>query len=143
MKINFVPRRGAILICDFGPEGWAAPRPTTRGPIGVRPEIPKQRRCVVVSPEAQNGCDRDGFGLCVAVPLSSTPATEGDPTAVFIPAGRYRSITADVWAKCSMLASVSHARLSRPNIRGHYVAEWFSRSDMALVGAALKASLDL
>ncbi|WP_442916120.1 type II toxin-antitoxin system PemK/MazF family toxin [Lichenihabitans sp. Uapishka_5] len=143
MRISFTPRRGAVLICDFGPERWAAPRPTTLGPIGVRPEIPKQRRCIIVSPEGQNARGRDGLGLCVAVPLSATPAAEGDPTAVLIPAGRYRSITVDVWAKCSMLASVSHARLTRPNIRGHYVSEWFAASDMERIDAALRASLGL
>lgn len=144
LTIHFAPRRGAILMCDFGPEGGIAPHAVTQGPLSVPPEITKLRRCVVVSPEAMNARQGGGRpGLCVVVPVSATPPSAGDVTAIPLSRSQYRSLTLDAWAKCSLVTSVSHDRLARPQRKGHNISEWLTRADMVLVDNALRAALGL
>lgn len=138
--INFTPRRGAILMCDFGPEGWTAPRPTTQGPISVRPEVAKTRRCIVVSDEQYNHRHGGGAGLCIVVPCSATEPRILDATMVLLLMANYRAFTRDVWVKTTLVTSVSHARLERPRIGRDYVSDYVSRIDMALIEVALRSA---
>lgn len=131
MTINFTPRRGAILMCNFDM-------------ANVPPEMRKVRRVVVVSPTEANHRHGIGPGVCLVVPLSATPPRLGGVVDVPIPAGRYRCLSkVDVWAKCGSVTLVSHARLSRPKIGQTYPSDYLSREDMARVEAGLLAALGL
>ena len=55
MPVRYPPKRGSVVLVDFG-DGFVAP------------EMRKRRLCVVVSPPFQQR-----VGLCTVVPLSRTP----------------------------------------------------------------------
>lgn len=130
MAINFIPRRGAILICNFD--------------LGrVDPEVGKTRRVVVVSPRAFNHRHADRAGLCQVVPLSITKPASMDDRYVFIPHTRYKSITEDVWAKAGLVATVSHDRLDRPYANRRYHSEYVNDDDMKLIEKALIAAFGI
>ena len=139
MPIDFAPRRGAILMCDFGRDPREPIDPRNPRPEGVVPEMTKVRRAVVVSADLFNvRGSRTIAGLCTVVPLSGTETIPANPAHLFIPDGRYRSVTMDVWAKCNLVQSVSHDRLERPRMRGHFVSEWVSKADLALIEDRLR-----
>ena len=98
MAINFAPRRGAILLCDF-----ARAR--------VHPEMDKRRQAIVVSTTAVNHRHGAFAGHCTVVPTTSqVPQTIG-PEDVLLPVGKYWSFTVDSWVRCKMITTVSHDRL--------------------------------
>ena len=131
MPITFAPRRGALLMCDFDM-------------ACVSPEMAKVRRVVVVSPNHLNHRHGRAPGLCLVVPFSATPPATPGPHDVFFPAGVYRSLTVDVWAKCAAVTLVSHDRLDRVGVRrGVYLREMLSPADMARIEAGLRAALGL
>lgn len=130
MPITFTPRRSAILMCDFR--------------FGhIPPEIGKKRRVVVVSPTGRNTWLPYDPGVSVVVPLSVTAPRGADPRCVAIPLGRYKSLTADVWAKCGMIATVSNARLDRVFARGTRQGDYVTAVDMAAIEAAIRVALEL
>lgn len=144
MPITFAPRRGAILLCDFGPDGTnPAAFPLHRGPIGLPPEIWKVRRVIVVSPDAMNHRHGTGPGLCTVVPCSATPPRTPADRDVFFAARSYRSFTRDVWAHCSSAMPVSHARLDRVIAGQGYRTDFLSPADMVRMEDGLRAALGL
>jgi len=96
MPINFAPRRGAILMCDFGRDRLDPAAPAWVRPLGIPPEIHKVRRAVVVSGDAFNARQRGMAGLCTVVPLRATATVPASPAQVLIPIGRYRAVTKEV-----------------------------------------------
>ncbi|MBS9478988.1 type II toxin-antitoxin system PemK/MazF family toxin [Ancylobacter radicis] len=131
MTISFAPRRGTILMCDFGD-------------ARVPPEMEKLRRAVVVSDTTLNHRHGRAPGLCTVVPFSGTPPHSPRPCDVFIPVGRYRSLTIDVWAKCAMLTNVSHERLDRiQTVGGYRNTEDLNAEDMLALEDALRSVLRL
>lgn len=144
VSITFAPRRGAILMCDFGPDPIARTTfPLHQPPVSVGPEVWKIRRVVVVSPDALNHRHGRGPGLCVVVPFSATPPRTPGPQDVFFAARSYRSLTADVWAACGSPIRVSHARLDRVKAGQVFRSDMLSAFDMDRVDAGLRTGLGL
>jgi len=92
MPINFYPKAGTVLICDFA--GY------------VVPEIVKKRPVVVISPKHKTA------GLVTVVPLSTTSP---NPTERFhMRIKNYLKMDgSEVWVKADLVARVRLARLDR------------------------------
>jgi uncharacterized protein YifN (PemK superfamily) len=93
MAIEFAPKKGMILMCDFS--GYKLP------------EIIKRRPVVVVSPNYL----RRG-NLATVVPFSTTPPSKPMKHHCCMP-NHILKDGSEVWAKCDMLATVGYARLDR------------------------------
>lgn len=130
VPINFTPRWGAILICNFEC-------------AHIPPEMRKIRRVIVLSSTQHNTWSALNPGTCTVVPLSSTVPWSRDLRAVLIPRGTYPSLTRDVWAKCGMVQTISNARLSRVRIGQRYLKDFATQADMARVQDATRFALDL
>jgi len=91
--ITFSPDEGTVLVCDFS--GGFRP-----------PEMIEKRPCVVISKRRTNR------GLCVVVPISSTPSKNPKAIVVAMPMQKYPFLRRDGWAKCHAPSTVSIARLS-------------------------------
>jgi len=144
VSITFAPRRGAILMCDFGPDAQDPNTfPLRKPPVAVPPEIWKVRRVVVVSNDAINHKHGRAPGVCLVVPFSATPPNTPEPWDVLFPARSYRSLTRDVWAKCASVGIVSHARLDRVIAGQGYRTDFLTAVDMARIEAGLRAALSL
>ena len=94
MAINFHPRAGMVLMCDFSGS--------------VPPEINKIRPVVVVTPAHVRRGE-----LATVVPLSTAP-----PRPIYayhhrLISASYPGAAGEVWAKCDLVTSVSYARLDR------------------------------
>ena len=102
-----------VLICDYQ-TGF------------IPPEMVKKRRVVVVSPKHINN-----RGLCVVVPISTSPPDSELPTHVRFEAGNYRFLSNSTacWAKCAILASVSYRRLDRVRVGSNFIAPRLSHED--------------
>jgi uncharacterized protein YifN (PemK superfamily) len=114
---TFHVKKRMVLICDFDAVGFK------------QPEMTKRRRVVVLRV----------FGpIALIVPLSATEPHRIQRHHVHIFALPYASLTADVWAKCSMLTHVSVDRLNRVRLRGRELTEQLRFDDFrrVLVGAA-------
>jgi mRNA interferase MazF len=92
MPIQFLPRPGTVLLCDY-----------TTG--FVPPEMTKRRPVVVLSPGPQT---------LLVVPLSTSEPTPRELHHVQILAGHYRFLDrrVDSWVKGDMISAVSLKRLS-------------------------------
>ena len=103
MGINFHPKPGMVLLCDF--HGYIAP------------EIIKRRPVVVISPAHLRRT-----GLIAVVPLSTTAPSPIEPYHYLLRGNPVPGSTAEqTWAKCDLVASVSVERLDRFKIgRGLY-----------------------
>lgn len=144
MPITFAPRRGAILMCDFGPDpNEPTSYPVWGPPLSTWPEIWKLRRVVVVSPDSLNHRHGTGAGLCVVVPFSATKPKSTSPHDVFFMARSYRSLTKDVWASCASPIRVSHNRLDRPYGTKGYKTEFLSALDLVRISDGLRAAFGL
>ncbi|MCY3689507.1 MAG: type II toxin-antitoxin system PemK/MazF family toxin [Gammaproteobacteria bacterium] len=133
MPLNFVPRPGTLLICDFD--------------TGFRPpEMVKKRPVVVISPRR-----RRGNALCTVVPLSTTPPRPVEPfhhrmDARSLP-GSYAM--KETWAKCDLVATVARDRLDRVLIRENqserreYVAMRITAEDLAAIRRGVAIALGL
>jgi mRNA interferase MazF len=101
MAINFHPKAGMVLMCDF--KGC------------IEPEINKLRPVVVISPS-----NMTRPGLCTVVPLSTTAP---DPVENY----HYKLISnplggPECWAKCDLVTTVAIVRLDRVKLgRGKYI----------------------
>ncbi|MEN9855003.1 MAG: hypothetical protein RLZZ157_129 [Pseudomonadota bacterium] len=98
MPLNYHPRLGEILLCNYE-SGFVAP------------EMTKIRPVVVVSPRLRR---RDA--LVAVVPLSTTPPNPVEShhfeIVLGVPLPRpFNSL--QMWAKCDMLATVARSRLDR------------------------------
>lgn len=98
MALQYYPSPGEIVLCDYS-KGFIAP------------EMVKLRPVVIVSPRLRRRSD-----LVAVVPLSTTPPdpveTHHCSVVLAMPLPRPFD-TAQMWAKCDMLATVSLARLDR------------------------------
>lgn len=131
MAITFVPRRGAILLCNFDL-------------AFVPPEMNKERQAIVVSRYEMNHRHARAPGLCSIVPASATRPTSPGREDVFIPAGRYWSLPKDSWIKCRMLSTVSHDRFNLMLRRGRrHPTEFLAVEDMERIEDAMRFVLDI
>jgi uncharacterized protein YifN (PemK superfamily) len=119
MTINFKPRVGQILVCDYGL--YPAPPDPQTAHGRLPPEMIKKRLVVVLNAKHQHAC--------VVVPLSTTQdvASVTRGFHVPIPAGTLPAINywddCDRWAKCDIIQMVSNLRLDRVmEQRGHAAA---------------------
>jgi len=127
MAINFHPRRGTVLMCDF----------TT----GFRPpEMVRRRHVVVVSPRY-----RRHTGLCLVVPFSTVPPHEVEPHHVEMPAGRYDFFdpVKSTWAKGDMLTCGSFERLDRLLLYGRYASPMLKPEDLKSIQQCVAHALQL
>lgn len=99
-------------MCDFGPEPAKVVAPgIMKGPLGVTPEMYKERHAVVISA---------GRGLTTIVPFSTVAPKSPQKYHHCIPAGKYPFFdpNEENWAKTDMLETVSNDRLDRPFLAG-------------------------
>lgn len=98
MPITFVPATGQVLMCDFDSAGFQ------------RPEMIKQRHCVVVSPRY-----RRHTGCYLIVPFSTVRPYFVEKYHYMICANKYPCFDRDteVWAKTDMVTHVGPGRLDR------------------------------
>ena len=144
MSITFTPRRGAILMCDFGPDPLDSRTfPLNVPPVSTAPEVWKRRRAIIVSDNRLNHKHGAGPGLSTVVPCSATPPNTPGPWDVPFAARSYRSFTLDVWANCASLFRVSHDRLDRVIAGQGYRGDFLRPADMARVEDGLRAALGL
>jgi uncharacterized protein YifN (PemK superfamily) len=122
MPIQFNPRRGQILMCDF--TGF------------IRPEMQKVRHCIVVSPERRSG-------TCIVVPLSTSEPRPVEAHHYKIPRNVYPCLECgvDVWAKADMLTHASFARLDRPKEQGRFASRFLFPDDLQGVVDAVLAAI--
>ena len=95
MPINFFPRAGAILVCDFS---------------GFRePEIVKVRPVIVISPKLPYRSE-----IVTVVPISLTPPKHELPFNVRLSLNYHPEEEDDLpcWAKCDLVANVAKTRLN-------------------------------
>ena len=144
MAITFTPRRGAIFLCDFGPDPLDPHTfPLRLPPVSTAPEIWKARRVIVVSVDRLNHKHGAGPGLCTVVPCSASPPNTPEPWDVPFAARSYRSFTKDVWANCASIFRVSHARLDRVIAGQGYRSDFLAPDDMARIEAGIRSALGL
>lgn len=144
MAITFTPRRGGILMCDFGPDPLdPLTFPLGQAPVGMAPELWKVRQVVVVSPPALNHKHAGGPGVCLVVPFSATPPRSEAPWDVPFAAKAYPSLPKASWAKCAAVTMVSHARLDRVIAGRGYRGDFLSKADLIRIGDGIRAALGL
>jgi uncharacterized protein YifN (PemK superfamily) len=108
MALIFHPKAGMVLHCDFS--GYVAP------------EIIKRRPVAIVSP---NHLYRPG--LFTVIPLSTTPPNPVCRYHYKLSGNPIPGESAEVWAKCDLVATVSIVRLDRIKIaRGNYQVGYVS-----------------
>jgi uncharacterized protein YifN (PemK superfamily) len=117
MPINFHPKPGMVLICDYS-TGF------------VPPEMVKKRRVIVVSPYQRNK-----RGICTVIPLSTSTPEHLEDFHYRFPAGKYNFLSAsdDSWVKADMLATVSFSRLDRVRVGHNFIAPSLNESDFQSV----------
>jgi mRNA interferase MazF len=94
MAINFYPKAGMVLMCDFSGS--------------VPPEINKKRPVVVVTPAHVRRAE-----LVAVVPLSTRPPQLVLPYHHRLISHPFPGAARASWAKCDLVQSVSHERLDR------------------------------
>ncbi len=94
MAINFHPRAGQILMCDF--KGF------------VKPEMVKVRPVMVVSPRLPHRSS-----IATIVPISLTAPVHNEPYVVRLSKNYHPAESDDLacWAKCDMLMNIGLHRL--------------------------------
>lgn len=126
MAIEFAPKKGMILMCDFS--GYKLP------------EIIKVRPVVVISP---NYLSRGN--LATVVPFSTTPPSKAKKYHCCMPNHILKN-GSDVWAKCDMLATVGYARLDRVKTdKRRYETLYVSPEELAdiMKGVAFSLGIDI
>jgi mRNA interferase MazF len=125
VPINFHPKRGTVLMCDFT-TGFKAP------------EMVKRRHVVVVSPRY-----RRHTGLCVVVPFSTVAPYEIEPHHHEILPGTYDFFdpAKSVWAKCDMLTCVCFERLDRVLLYGRYQTPLLKEKDLRAIQLGVSKAL--
>lgn len=112
LQPGIFPSPGQILICDFGPDpSKIVPPGITKGPLGVSPEMYKERHVVVLSA---------GRGITTIAPFSTSAPRSPQKFHYCLPAGSYAFFDPleDSWLKADMLETVSNLRLDRPFVAG-------------------------
>ena len=126
MPIQFVPKQGMVLMCDF------------RG--SVDPEMNKVRHVLVISPNR-----RRGHGLCTIVPFSTVAPNPVEKYHFRIPANKYTFFKkdTDVWAKADMISAVSLGRLDRVIDQGKHCTPYLQPLDFESIQLGALNSLGL
>lgn len=95
MAINFYPRAGQILVCDFS--GFQPP------------EMCKVRPIIVVSPRLPHRGE-----IVTVVPISTTEASHRLPFVVKLSKNYHPGEANDLacWAKCDMVMNIARSRLN-------------------------------
>ncbi|WP_435656157.1 type II toxin-antitoxin system PemK/MazF family toxin [Brucella pituitosa] len=140
MAINFVPKPGMVLMCEFGPNpNDFGGEPILSGPLGVPPEMTKNRFVVVMTP------GKSHHGTCVVVPLSTVPPPEVQKYHHCFTAGQYQFLTPlkDSWAKTNMVTTVSYRRLDRVRVNGKYATPYLEEADFKKIKACVAHALQL
>ncbi len=121
--IQFHPRKGTIVICDFTGN--------------VVPEIVKKRPVVVITPRLPYRNH-----LATVVPLSTTPPEYNVPYVVKLSKNYLNPEDKAVYAKCDLLCSVSFRRLDRIKVaRRKYITPQLNEEDFNAVINGVKAAL--
>jgi mRNA interferase MazF len=126
MAINFYPTAGMVLICDFRDTVW--------------PEICKIRPVVIVSASHLRRAR-----LATVVPLSTTRPQPICAYHFLLRNRPYVSAHDEVWAKCDLVTSVSHSRLTRVRLSPErFVIGTVSDEELKLIriAAALSFGID-
>lgn len=125
MTINFHPKPGMILLCDFA--GYIAP------------EMIKKRPVIVVSPYQLNRRRK----CCTVVPLSTVAPEDIEDYHHRIPAGTYafQDFYRDSWVKADMISTVAYQRLDRLKVHGQYRSINLSNKDFILIRQAVDHAL--
>ena len=126
MAIDFHPRPGMVLICNFE-TGF------------VPPEMVKPRRVVIVSRGEHNK-----YGLCTVLPFSTTPPITEQRFHVKFDPGTYPFLhqTLPCSAKCNMINTLSTSRLDRIRVRGRYMSPSLESDDLAKIYEAMLTVFD-
>jgi len=121
MTIDFHPRTGMVLICNYE-TGF------------VLPEMVKLRRVVVVSED-----DHNKYGLCTVIPFSTTPPGTEQPFHVRFEPASYPFLHQHLpsWAKCNMINTVSCQRLDRVRIGKNYLSPRINEEDLSRIYKAM------
>jgi len=122
MTINFHPKAGSILICDF--EGY------------VIPEIVKKRPVVVISPNHMRNS-----GLVTVVPFSTTPPNPIENFHYEL-LNQIKNDNTYHWAKCDLVARVRLERLDRVKV-GKRTYATFYVSDEELQQIRLRVAMTI
>ena len=99
MSINFVPKPGTVLLCDYS-TGFVPPEMTKRRPVVVLSPLPSPHR--------------QPHNLTVLVaPISTSRPEVAEAHHVCLLAGKYRFLKrhVDSWVKGDMISNVSLRRL--------------------------------
>jgi uncharacterized protein YifN (PemK superfamily) len=118
---------GQIVMVDFGPDPREiAPPGIMKGPLGVLPEIYKERHAIVISTTN---------GLTTVVPFSTSAPKTPQNFHYKINAGSYpgMSTTEDCWVKSDLITTVSNARIDRPLSAGRRTTVILNASDLKAV----------
>lgn len=126
MAIAFHPKAGTVLVCDF--RGYEAP------------EIIKVRPVVVIS---AGGFRRPG--LVTVVPISARRPDPVQAIHVALEPGAVPGIAGvELWAKCDLVAAVSHARLDRIRLgRGAFATGQVSPATLQAIRLATALSIGI
>lgn len=127
MPINFHPRAGQVLVCDF---------------VGfIEPEMVKVRPVIVISPRLPYRS-----GLVAIVPISLTAPRREVPYVVRL-SKNYHTSEADelpCWAKCDMVVNIRLERLDGFKIgRRKWATPQVSSDDLAAVRRGVASGLGL
>lgn len=131
MSINFAPKRGAILMCDFDM-------------AYVDPEMRKIRQALVVSIKGNNHRHALLPGTCTVIPFSTVRPSSVSLDDIHVLKGAYWSLSEECWLRCKMITTVSHSRLSLV-VRNHrrHPSEFVSDAFLEKVEAGLRFALGL
>jgi uncharacterized protein YifN (PemK superfamily) len=128
---------GEIVIVEFGPDPRSiAPPGIMNGPLGVLPEMFKQRHAIVIATT---------YGLTTVIPLSTKAPPTIRPYHLCIPAGKYggMSTVCDSWTKSDLITTVSNLRIDRPFVAGKRVSVTLDAADKKAVRATVLHALQL
>lgn len=128
---------GQLVMVEFGPDPrQVAPPGVVVGPLGVLPEMYKERHAVVVSTTV---------GLTTIVPLSTVAPRVPRPFHHRIPAGKYGGMSTvdDSWTKSDLVTTVSNERVDRPLVAGRRATVILDAADLRAVRATVLHALQL
>lgn len=125
MPLNFYPRAGQILICDF--KGF------------LEPEMVKVRPVVVISPKLPYRAE-----IVTVVPISTTAPRHEYPFVVRLSKNYHPKELDDFpcWAKCDMVMNIARHRLDGFKVgRRKYVNPQMDGHDLQAVRAGVMHAL--
>ncbi len=124
-------------MIDFGPDPRnVAPPGIMVGPLGVLPEMYKERHGIVIATTN---------GLTTVVPLSTSVPKTPQNFHHRIAAGKYpgMSTTDDSWTKSDLITTVSNARIDRPFVAGRRTTVILDAADLKAIRATVLHGLQM